>query len=248
MADAVDPGTGATDDGKGGAAAAGTEPKPAVTFKTEGEFLAAAAKKAKTEVAKAIEATRSEILGALGVESIEELTAVKERLATTEKQVTEAEKLKASYDKTNRELEKERKRSGDLSGRLIKIAKRDALLPFVGQVVDPEVLTMLLDPLLEVDEEGSVSVKDGRALENVVEDLLKKREYLKKPSAKDGAGTAATEPRVKANDGKKGDAAPNPDPTVLASGSNGAPPKFKSIGEKWMADLKIPKPAAGGGP
>lgn len=245
MADAADPVDG-KDDGK--AAAGGdklpTDPKPAVSFKTEGEFLAAAEKRAKGLINKAVDTARGEILASLGVESIEDLAGIKERLVTTEKQVSEAEKLKAAHDKANRDLEKERKRSGDLSGRLIKIAKRDALLPYVGQVVDPEVLTMLIDPLLEVDEEGSVSVKDGRALENVVEDLLKKREYLKKPGTKDGAGTAATEPRAKAADGK-GDPKPASDPAAATNGTNGAT-KFKTVGAKWMADLKIPLPSKPG--
>lgn len=220
-----------------------TEPKPAVAFRTEGEFLNAVEKRSKGLVTKAVDAFRTEILGTLGVESIEELAGVKERLATTEKTVSEAEKSKATLDKTTRELDKERKRSGELTARLHGIAKRDALAPYVGHVVDPEVFNMLLDPQLEVDDEGSVHVKDGRALENVVEDLLKKRDWLKRPAAREGAGTAAAEPRAKPTDGA------GARPAATAATTNGTtadPQKFKTVGAKWMASLNIPIPKRDG--
>jgi len=244
MADEADAG------GKGDGGQAGGDPKPAVAFKTEAEFLNAVEKRSKGMINKAIEATRSELFAALGVESVEEIAGLKETLESSKKTVSEAEKLKATLDKTTREIEKERKRSGELSGRLVKIAKRDALLPFVGQVVDPEVLTMLLDPLLDVDEEGAVSVKDGRALENVVEDLLKKRDYLRKPVAKDGAGTAATEPRKRADGTTEGGAtatttATTASTTTATTGANGQKPQ--SFGDVIVAQLKakdaLPRPA-----
>lgn len=252
MPDSADPTvvstqTPAATQGDGGAAAA--EPRPAVAFKSEGEYLASVEARSKgminKAVTKAVDATRAEILGALGVESVEELAGVKERLATTEKQVSEAEKLKAAHDRANRDLEKERKRSGELTTRLHGIAKRDALTPFIGQVVDAEVFTMLLDPHLEVDDEGSVHVKDGRALENVVEDLLKKREYLKRPAAREGAGTAATEPRARATEAARA-ATPAADPATTANGTTNGETKFKTVGAKWMADLKIPAPTKPG--
>ena len=221
-----------------GAAAADTEPKPAVTFKTEGEFLAAVEKRSKGSVSKAVDAARSEILTALGVESIDDLAGVKDRLASTEKTVSEAEKLKLSHDKTTKELEKERKKAAELSGRLVKIAKRDALLPLAAQVRDTEIVAMLVDPLLEVDEEGAVSVKDGRKLENVVSDLLKSRDFLAMPARKDGAGTTATEPRTKpdAKTDAKDDKSKADD--AAAAGNGAGAPVYKTPGEKWVAELK----------
>ena len=233
MADEADPAG-----GKGeGAGAAGGDAKPAVQFKSDGEYLASVEKRSRPMITKAVEAARSEIFAALGVESADELAGLKEALESSKAKVSEAEKLKAAHDKGQRELEKERKRSEGLSGRLIKIAKRDALLPYVGQVVDPEVFTMLLEDKLEVDEEGAVSVKDGKALENVVEDLLKKRDYLRKPAAKDGAGTAATEPR-KTADGKADATSTKTDDkaTTDTAGANGQKPK--SFGQTIVDQLK----------
>ena len=50
-----------------GAAAGGDkpDPKPAVSFKSEGEFLAAVEKRSKGAITKAVEATRSEFLASL---------------------------------------------------------------------------------------------------------------------------------------------------------------------------------------
>jgi len=232
MADADDKGAGAG--GADGVGAAAAEPKPAVSFKTEGEFLAAVSKKTKGEVTKAVEAVRAELMEQLGIESFDQVPQLKEQLASTQKTISEAEKFKLTAEKHAKDLEKERRKTGELSGRLVKIAKRDALLPFVQQVRDPEVLAMLADPLLEVDEEGTVTVKNGRSIEDMVGDLLKAKDYLRNPTSKDGAGTTATEPRAgadaKGSDAKGDDKGKN--------GNAAEPPKYKSFGEAIVADLQ----------
>jgi hypothetical protein len=225
-----------------------TETKPAVTFKTEGEFLAAVSKKTKGEVAKAVETVRAEMMEALGLESLDDVPKLKERLASTEKSVTEAEKLKSLTDRQAKDIAKAEKKVSDLSAKLHRIAKRDALLPFNDQVVDAGVVAMLVDPLLEVDEDGGVSVKDGRALENVIGELLKAKPFLKKSDAATGAGTTATEPRPKDNgtDAKaKTDAKDTG--TKDANGTAGGRPK--SWGDIIVAGLvaegKLPSPTNG---
>jgi len=232
MADADDKSAGAAGGAEGGGAAA-ADPKPAVTFKTEGEFLAAVEKRSKGAISKAVEAAKAEILGSLGVETLDDLGSVKERLASTEKTVSEAEKLKAAHDKAVKELDKEKRRGGELTGRLQKIAKRDALMPFMTQVRDSEALAMFAEPHLEVDDEGVVTVKNGRSVEDLVGDILKAKDYLKNPAHKDGAGTTATEPRAAAG-GKGSDA--QTDDKAKTNGTEA--PKYKSFGEAIMADLK----------
>ncbi len=209
------------------------EPKPAVTFRSDGEFMAVVTKKAKPMIAEAVNALRSEIAGKLGIESLDDIESLGERLKTTEKTVGEMDKLRAQHDKVSKEYAKELKRSGDLTQKLVKIAKRDALLPFAAQVRDPEALAMFAEQHLEVDhEEGTVSVKDGRKLDDLVSDILKAKDYLKAPGHKDGAGTTANEPR-KANDGKGNEAK-----TDAATATNGAEVTYKTFGEAVMADLK----------
>lgn len=231
MADA-DPNAG--DHGKGGdAGGSKADDKPAVSFRTEGEFLAAVQKKTRKAVDDAIAATKTELFGALGIESADDLPGLAERLKTTEKTVSEHDKLKAAHDKLTKEFAKEQKKTGDLSGRLIKIAKRDALLPFVGQVVDPEVFTDIMDRQLEVDEDGAVTVKSGQKLEDAVADLLKSKAYLKKPDAAQGAGSSAKEP-LKPKDGKDDDKS-----TKSNDGTkNGAAPAKHTFGDLVVAQLK----------
>lgn len=232
-----------TKEGGAPAAKADTETKPAISFKTEGEFLATVAKKTKGAVSAAVDALRSEIAGKLGVESLDEIDAITERLKTTEKQVGEVEKLKAQHDKVTKDYAKEQKRASELSARLVKIAKRDALIPFAAQVRDPEVLAMLADPKLEVDEDGVVTVKDGTSIENLVEGLLKAKDYLRNPAHKDGAGTGSKEP-LKASDGKGGDKPPV-DGEKPKNGT-AETPKFKSFGHAIVAGLQekghLPRP------
>lgn len=237
-----DPGAAGSAGGDAGGAA--KDDKPAVSFKTEGEFLAAVQKRSKGDREKAVETAKSEIFSALGIESADDLAGLAERLKTTEKTVSEHDKLKSQFDKQGKEFAKLQSKAGELSARLVKIAKRDALLPFVGQTVDPDVFNVLMEPLLEVDEDGAVTVKSGGKLENLVEDLFKAKAYLKKTDAAKGAGTGAKEPlKAKGEGGDDGKA----DGAAAANGQqNGTAQPKKTFGQLMVEQLKAKNQLPGG--
>ncbi|HYF26886.1 MAG TPA: hypothetical protein VD931_14180, partial [Baekduia sp.] len=90
--------------------------KPAVTFKTEGEFLSAVDKKAASRERKAAEAARTEILSKLGVESVDDLDSLTERLKSSQQQQSEAEKLKGEAAKLAKKLADADKTIAELAG------------------------------------------------------------------------------------------------------------------------------------
>ncbi len=229
------------------------DPKPAVTFKTEGEFLAAVGRKAKKAAEEEREKTKAEVFAALGIESEEDLPKLKETIAASAKTVTEAEKLKSQLDKVTKEHGKTTQRAETLQAKLKGIARRDALAPFATKVRDMDVFSMLADKHLEVDDDGVVTVKDGGKVEDWVESTLKAKDYLRVPAATQGAGTTATEPR-KPNDGAAASAgAAAAATTAAAAATNGTPANGATTPRGWaaqaMAELKakgqLPGPASG---
>lgn len=216
-------------------AATTTEEKPEVSFKTRAEFHAEIERKTKPAITKALEASNAKILEQLGIESFEDLGALKEKLVASEKTVTEAEKLKNAHDRTAKDLEKATKRTGELMGRLKGIARRDALAPFTGRFVDPEDLVTFASSDLEVDDDGVVSVKDGGKLDDLVEGLLKRKPHLRNPAHKEGAGTTANEPKAKGAESTTSATAAATTTAAAANGTNGQ--QHASPGHKIMAEL-----------
>jgi len=204
-------------------AAAVTDDKPAVTFKTREEFHREVDRKTKAAVATALDAFKGEMFGQLGIESDDDLPKLKESIAASAKTATETEKLKSALDKATKEHGKTAQRAEALQAKLKGIARRDALAPFAGKVRDMEALSMFADRHLEVDDDGGVTVKDGGKVEDWVETLLKAKDYLRVPAATQGAGTTATEPR-KPNDGTQaatGGAATTTTTVAASAGANG---------------------------
>lgn len=210
----------------------------AVKFKTEGEFLAAVDKKLKSRVKEATETATRELLAKLGVESPDDLEGIADKLKTSTGAATEAEALKKLNGKLAKDLEKSQQANAAHVAKIQGIARRDALMPFAGQVRDVEALSLFVSPHLEVSEDGTVTGRDGKAVDDIVKDVLKAKDYLRNPDFKDGAGTKATASKVKL-----------PFAVPAADDKNAKP---LTIGQQIMNELvsagKLTAPGVGGGP
>jgi hypothetical protein len=178
-----------------------TDDKPAVTFKSEGEFLAAVAKKTEKAVRAAVEKAKADLLGSLGAEGEDDLSALKAKLDSSKATVTEAEKLKGENGKLAKQIRDLEKANGELAAYRSTTLKRSALMPFAGRTVDKtgETLVDLLGPRLQISDDGTtVTGPDGAKLEDVVNGLLETRPFLKAPDWKQGAGTGP-KPKTDAN-------------------------------------------------
>ena len=81
--------------------------KPAITFKTEVDFHRELDRKLKPRVKEATDALRAEILGKLGLESLDDIDEkVVSKLKASDGQATEVEALKRVNGKLAKDLEK----------------------------------------------------------------------------------------------------------------------------------------------
>lgn len=167
-----------------------------VHFDNDGAYLASLEPKAKKREQVAREAATAELLEKLGITDPAEIDAIKAKLDASGAAATEVEKLKATHDKTAKELAKEQKRTADLSSKLQGIAKRDALMPFAGRVRSTKALAAMLEGQLTVSDDGAVTGPDGKAVESLVDELLKTETYLANPDFKPGSGTKPTAPKI----------------------------------------------------
>ena len=188
---------------------------------------------AKGRVKEAVETANRELLAKLGVESPDDIEGIAEKLKGSTAAVTEVEALKKLNGKLAKDLEKTQQIAAGHVSKLQGLARRDALLPFAGQVRDVEALSLFVSPQLEVNEDGEVTGKGGRAVKDIVDDVLKAKDYLKNPDFKAGAGTKPGVQKI------QGPFQPNGDGKL-------------SIGQAMVNELaasgKIAAPAAGGGP
>jgi len=192
--------------------------KPAVTFKTEGEFLSAVDKKAASRERKAAEAARTEILSKLGVESVDDLDSLTERLKSSQQQQSEAEKLKGEAAKLAKKLADADKAIAELAGFKVSTLKQRALMSHATKVADPEALDAFIAPKLVVGDDGTVTGPEGKDVGEMVEELIASKPYLKAPGYKAGAGTK-----------------PNAQKAEPGTSGNGEPPK--TVGAAIMAEL-----------
>lgn len=170
-----------------------------VFFPSEGAFIAEVGKKAKGREAQARETATAEFLARLGLTDPAEIEAVKETLDKTGVLKTETDKIKAQLLKATKDLEDSRKEiethkttGAQLTERIKGIAKRDALMEFAPQTVDPQLLSMVIAPNLEVADDGTVTIKGGdgkKTVADLVAETLKSKPHLKNPAFKEGAGT-----------------------------------------------------------
>jgi hypothetical protein len=172
-----------------------------VFFPNDGAFMAEVGKKAKGREAQAREAATAEFLSRLGLTDPAEIEAVKETLDKTGVLKTEADKTKGELAKAIKAIEDSRKETEmikaanvELLGKIKGTTRRSALSAFAAQVVDHEALTMFVEPLLDVSDDGTVTVKSDpkKTIAELVAETLKAKPYLKNPTFKEGTGTKPT--------------------------------------------------------
>lgn len=190
---------GTEDDNKSG------DKKPAVSFESEGEFLAAVAKKSAKAVRDAVAQAKAELMASLGAESEDDLAGLKAKLDSSKATVTEVERFKAENAKQAKAIRDLEKANGELSAYRTGTLKRAALMPFAARTADKtgETLVDLLGPKLQLGDDGTVTGPDGAKLEDIVNGLLEQRPFLKAPDWKAGAGTTA-KPKTDASNAPAG--------------------------------------------
>lgn len=173
-----------------------TDDKPAVSFKTEGDFLKAVEKKAAPRIKEAAEKAIAEVLGKLGVDGVDALDAIKETLAKSEGTRSEADKAKTELDRTTKELRRLEKKSAELETFRTSSLKQRALIAHASKTHDIDTVSELLSSKLTVGDDGTVSTADGKSVDEAVEALLVAKPYLRNAGYKAGAGTGRTPPKA----------------------------------------------------
>lgn len=180
-----------TKDAKGGK---GADDKPAVSFKTEGEFLHAVEQRSKKSLDKAVKEAaakaRADVLAGLEIDEEENLDEVKVRLATSKKAKGEVETLTASMKKLEGKLKEADKTIGELSGFRDQTLRAKALSPHTTKFRDPEDMQVHLSSKLVLAEDGTATAPDGTDLGAYVDKFLEAKPHLRAPDFKPGTGTS----------------------------------------------------------
>jgi hypothetical protein len=216
--------------------------EPVVAFENEGQFLEASEKKAKPkltaaeerrakEVKEAREAVLTEFLTKHNIKDADEIDEWRSKLAAAEGNLSEFDKLKTDHGKTLKELEKERKLTGDLTVFKVTHQKRAALTPHMAKI-HPELRDELEGAWLgslTIDDKGVVTFPEGKTIESVIDEKIKAKPSLKAPDYKAGAGTGSGA-GGKPGDGE-GDKKPDPKPDP-----NAPKPTFREAFTKALTD------------
>lgn len=163
--------------------------KPAVTFETEGEFLAAVEKKTTKAVKQAQEKLRQELFAELGLDDGDEIASVKEKLTASKAAKSESDKLSAEIKKLTKERDELSKSHAELLSFKQGTMKRDAIMAHASKTRDPDVLVQLVSSKLTPGEDGSF---DPKQVEEIVTKTLADKAYLRSAEFKEGAGTKST--------------------------------------------------------
>lgn len=181
------------DENKGGDGGnkGGTPPekKPEVSFPTRGEFHAEIDRKLKPAVAKAVEETSRKYLEALGIESEEELTSVVETVKKGKAAVTETDQLKQQHTKLTKQHAALQEQFNAAMSWKHRAIKQSALSAYSSKTVDLETLAALVEPKIQIGEDDVATGPNGKALEDVIEEIFKAKPFLKVPDNSAGAGT-----------------------------------------------------------
>jgi hypothetical protein len=174
------------DKGEGGGS---PDPKPAITFKTEADFLREIERKTKSATAKAAEEAKRALLEQLGLESDEDVPSIVETVKKSKTAATEADKLRSAFTK----LEKEHKNTQEINGVLLNwkhtALKQGVLNAYASKTVDLEILAALVAPKLVIGDDDSVTGPNGVSVEEMVNGIFKAKPLLKAPDNTPGAGT-----------------------------------------------------------
>lgn len=214
------------------------EPKPEVSFKTKAEFHAEIERKTKSAVRAAVDEANKALLEKLGVESEDDLPAIVEGVKKSKQAVSDSDKLKGDYAKLEKKHNAAVEQVASLSQWRESAIKGRAISAYQSKTVDLETLTLLVGSKIVIRDDDSVSGPDGKALDDVVEEILKAKPFLK---AADHVGGAGTKPGGGKPDG---DAKPKPNLGTGDVKPNGRPP---SIGQTVADALRASAAANGGG-
>lgn len=206
------------------------EGKPKHVFKDDDDFTRAARNRAKSWISEAVKDAQKQLLAKLDLESVDNIDELKERLSKSTEAQTEAEQWKGKFDKLSKKFSELEKSNADLSAYKVKSIKGSALSAYSSKVRDPDVLAMLLDKDLTVDAEGKVAHASGKALDDVVDELLKAKDYLRSPDFKAGAGTSAKSDRASA-----GSSTANGQKT--SSNGTGKPPTTEELRRNFAEEM-----------
>ncbi len=219
---------------------------PEVAFKTKAEFHAEVDRKTKSAVSKAVEDVRADLFSKFGVEAPEELDSIVEKVKSAKAAITETDKLRNDLSRATKQILAKDETIGMLKNWKHVALKQRAIQQFASKVVDIETLTSLLEPKMVVnDEDDVVTGPNGKSLEDIVDDILKTKTFLKVPEFK----TQKTEQQRVDPDTVKKKPANEPekrdDGTATQAVSNGEP---KTIAEAVVAALRAQKAQEAGGP
>lgn len=183
-----------------------TDLEDGVFFPNTGAFDAEVRRKSKGVESQARESAMAKFLAEAGLTDETQIAEFRETVEKSGVLKTEADKSKTQLAKLAKDLEESRKETETFKGTVATLtdkikgtAKRDAISKFASQVVDHEALAMFVAPHLEIADDGTVSIKgaDGKpdakkTLDQLVEETLKAKPYLKNPDFKPGPGTTPT--------------------------------------------------------
>lgn len=182
--------------------------KPTESKKAESKderFMHAVKQRSAREVKKAVDAARRELFDTLGIdgpEDIEELRTQVEKSKGTESEIAKAQR---EIKRLTKELGEATSRTEELSSWRSKSLKQAKLAKFADRTVDLETLGLIVTPQLEVDDDDNVITTDGKSVEDLVAEVLKKKPHLASPDFKAGAGTTKKP--------AKAERKPEPEPT-----------------------------------
>lgn len=185
------------------------ESKPAVSFKTEGEFLHAVEQRSKKALDKAVAAAaakaRADVLAGLELDEDENLDEVKTRLASSKKSKSEVDALTQKATKYEKQLKDAEKAINELSGFKDRTIRAEALSSFAVKFRDPEDMHVHLASKLLIGDDGKATAPDGGEVGKWVDSFLEGKPHLRAGDFKPGAGTSKVpaKPDAKTPNGQK---------------------------------------------
>ena len=176
-----------------------------IFFENEGDFLTTVEKKSKSKLTEADrkaanaakearEAALNEIFEKLGVTDPDQLDDFKGRLADAEGTRSELEKVKAELVKTQKESAKAigalTKVNDELLGFKTTHVKRGALSPHLSKI-HPDLRDVVEENLLAklAIDGDKVTGPEGKAIDSLIDEMIKAKPSLKAPDFKGGAAT-----------------------------------------------------------
>jgi alanyl-tRNA synthetase len=167
----------------------------AFVAKKTGSKVSEAERKAQLAAKEAREAALAEVFEKMGVKDAEQIEEIKAKLAAAEGTLTEAEKLKGENAKLAKEFKKLQDSNAELAGFKVTVTKRQALDPHLSRIHSEmrDLVTDTLLPKLVIDEKGTVTAPEGKAIDAYLDEMIKAKPILKAPDYKSGAGTGPGE-------------------------------------------------------